>query len=457
MILAPLLAPLLAPFLAFATALGPAADRTAALAREGLAAGTAWEQALVRAAGPEAAGGPPLYEAGARAVSNWRGETRRGLRPVSLALVAFAAPEDPAFVARCVKLNNYWCIKRAGWDGEIGADAEGHTGFASAARGADAAVSLLRRYYTQLGRRSALAVVRRWAPAECGAPVAIARRPDAAGRPEVAGRPGAAAPPRPAARPAIPASPALAALAPKGIGRTLRARFLAGHGRGGVVRAPAPRTRIARPAPPGTAAPASRAGGPALRVQPWSALARLAGRSRGGARPVAAARVTPTPRATPAKRVASAPVPTIATGIGVAEGGGPPPAAPVSPARVLDGDRLLAEAASLPSLTALAALPSALRPPAPLCSSDEARIQAYAHRIAASVGVGASEDLGLFDAEGRATARLAPVLLAMSAVELGSLRADPALVAAAIARAEAARSAESARAEAASLPTPHRP
>ncbi len=51
---------------------------------------------------------------------------------------------------RCIKLNNYWCVKRAGWAGEIAADADGHVAFASALEGAMVAVMLLRRYYLDL-------------------------------------------------------------------------------------------------------------------------------------------------------------------------------------------------------------------------------------------------------------------------------------------------------------------
>ncbi len=333
------------------------------------------------------AGLPPRGAGGVELAQRDEGRAPAAL----LAWTAWAAPNDPAFVARCVKLNNYWCIKRARWDGEIGGDQEGHTGFATAGQGADAAVSLLRRYYGEYGRRSALAIVRRWAPAECGAPVA-ARALAPAGR----------------ASPARAATPALAALAPQGIGRTLRARFLASHGRGGAPR------RIAR-------APRPVAGN-ALRVQPWSALARMQGRPR-----------------QPVRIVRAAPLPTIAAGIGETAR----PSAAIEPGRVLDGGRLAAEAAALPTLAAapVSALPPALRPPAPFCGSDEIRIQNYAARIAGSVGVKPGDDLGLFTPDGHATERLAPVLLAMSSVELGALRASPALVAAAIARAEAERAA----------------
>ncbi|SFV11513.1 hypothetical protein SAMN02799631_05287 [Methylobacterium sp. 174MFSha1.1] len=394
---------ILTAFLSLSLAAGPATDAAAALVRDGAARlgdGLAAASAL---AAPERA--MPVYRPEARAVSNWRSETKDGLLPLSLAWTAWAAPGDPAFVARCVKLNNYWCIKRARWDGEIGGDQEGHTGFATAGQGADAAVSLLRRYYGEYGRRSALAIVRRWAPAECAGPVAAR----------------AVAPVRGAA-PARAASPALTALAPQGIGRTLRARFLAGHGRGGaprrVARAPAHPTAAARPV-----------AGNALRVQPWSALARMQGKPR-----------------QPVRVVRAPPLPTIATGIGETAR----PAA-IEPMRALDGARLAAEASALPTLAVApaSALPPALRPPAPLCGSDEIRIQNYAARIAGSVGVKPGDDLGLFTPDGHATARLAPVLLAMSAVELGALRASPALVAAAIARAEAERGAARQQAEAA--------
>lgn len=387
---------ILTAFLALSLAAGPAADAGAALVRDAAArveSGLAAASALaipVREA--------PVYRPESRAVSNWRSETKNGLLPLSLAWTAWAAPSDPAFVARCVKLNNYWCIKRARWDGEIGGDQEGHTGFATAGQGADAAVSLLRRYYGEYGRRSALAIVRRWAPAECAGPVAARAIP--------AGR----------VSPARAASPALAALAPQGIGRTLRARFLASHGRGGAPR------RVARARARPAAAPARPAAGNALRIQPWSALARMQGRPRQPMRPVTAA-----------------PLPSIATGIGETARR----TAVIEPSRILDGARLAAEAAALPTLAAapVSALPAALRPPAPLCGSDEIRIQNYAARIAGSVGVKPGDDLGLFTPDGHATERLAPVLLAMSSVELGALRASPALVAAAIARAEAERTA----------------
>ncbi len=327
---------------------------------------------------------PPSLSLVARAVSNWREEAGENLAPTSLALVVRYAASEPGFVARCVRLNNYWCVKQARWSGELGGDAEGHTGFATAADGAEAAAQLLRRYYRDYGRRSALAIVRRWAPAECGAPRPVARSVPRGGT----------------AAPAVSVS-----LAPQGIGRTLRARFLARHGRGGVARPPV-------------------SGG--LRVQPWSARARLAGH------PGRIPRAVALPPLRPAA--------DIATGLSSASAGPVPrptadPAALLAPRRTTDPNRLVAEAAALPPL---AALPKGslldLSVPAPLCANDETRIRNYAARIAGSVGLGSDDDLRLFDEEGRAGANLLPVMRAMSAVELGTLHAAPALIAAALER-----------------------
>lgn len=331
---------------------------------------------------------PPSLSLVARAVSNWREQAGGNLAPTSLALVVRYAATEPGFVARCVRLNNYWCVKQARWSGELGGDAEGHTGFATAADGADAAAQLLRRYYRGYGRRTALAIVRRWAPAECGAP-------------------------RPAVRAAAPRAGAVsAAIAPQGIGGTLRARFLARHGRGGVARA------------------APVAGG--LRVQPWSARARLAGHPGRIPVPRAAALPPLKPAAAIATGLDAGPDIRPAASIAAARSA---PRAAADPAALLAPNRLAAEAAALP---ALAALPKGslldLSLPAPLCAGDETRIRNYAARIAASVGVGPEDDLRLFGEDGAAGANLLPVMRAMSAVELGTLQATPDLIAAAIAR-----------------------
>ncbi|GJD86813.1 hypothetical protein BHAOGJBA_0309 [Methylobacterium hispanicum] len=334
------------------------------------------------------------YEAAARAVTNWRSETGEALLPASLALVARLSASDPAFVARCVKLNNYWCIKRARWPGEIGGDAEGHTGFASAADGADAAANLLRRYYRTYGRRTALAIVRRWAPAECGPAPAV----------RVPATPAPATAPVASVAATAPAA-AAAGLTTRGLGQTLRARYLARHLRGGAPR------RVAAARRP---APASRvAARPALRVQPWSPLARMAGHP--GLRPGSAAK--------PARAIAASPTPVR---------GADNPAALLE-RRTPPPSQLVAESATLPLLAPGFTL-SDLRAPAPICSGDTARIGNYAAAIAGSVGLGPDDDLKLFDAEGRPGPNLERVMLAMSKVELGTMRASAELVRAAIAR-----------------------
>jgi len=348
-------------------------------------------QALPRPTEATASAEAPRFDPAARAVSNWHAQTAAALQPQALALTASLA-KDPPYVARCVRLNNGWCIKSARWPGEIGADGEGHTAFATLADGADAAAHLLRRYYRDYGRRSALAIGRRWAPAEC--------------RIAPTGRGGSAGP-------AVVST----GLAPRGIGGTLRARFLARHRPGG-----APRLAAAR---------AGRGG--ALRIQPWSPLARLAGRS--GTRPaVRSVTLVSDPR----------PVADIAAGIAPTEHapartspralrGIDNPSALLSGGRVPSPDRMVAESALLPAIAA--GLPVLdLRLPAPLCTGDEVRIRAYAGRIAASVGLKPDDDLKLFGPDDEVLPNLAPVMLAMSAVELGTLRAGPELVAGAVTR-----------------------
>jgi hypothetical protein len=120
-------------------------------------------------------------------------------------------------MSRCVKLNNYWCIKKAGWNGEIASDAEGHVAFASALEGATVAALLLKRYYVDYNRHTAIAIISRWAPAQCGLPLL-------ASHPRIIRVTNAAT--RAVAR----------ADAPFGIQNTLRARWLAAHTRGGHQR-----------------------------------------------------------------------------------------------------------------------------------------------------------------------------------------------------------------------------
>ena len=103
----------------------------------------------------------PSYIPAQRAVDNWRRQGAFNLDlPVEQSL-ALVLGRDLKGLSRCVRLNNYWCVKKAGWTGEIAADAEGHVAFASAAEGAAGAAQLLRRYYLDFGLHSARAIVQR--------------------------------------------------------------------------------------------------------------------------------------------------------------------------------------------------------------------------------------------------------------------------------------------------------
>ena len=189
---------------------------------------------------------PTAYQPHDRAVGNWRYESALGLdlpmRDALRQLAGTATTQTP----RCVKLNNYWCIKRAGWAGEIASDPDGHVAFASAEEGAAVAALLLRRYYIDFKRHTAREIASRWAPPQCGGTVAA---PGYARVSRVLARAANVArmlPQRPIPMGAAPARPKIADLAPHGIFNTVRARWLATHLPGGQPimafhGAPAPR------------------------------------------------------------------------------------------------------------------------------------------------------------------------------------------------------------------------
>ncbi len=185
-----------------------------------------------------------VYRPAERAVSNWRVQAALNIAAPPQTILRFVSFNEPTNLPRCVRLNNYWCIKSARWNGEIASDAEGHVAFSSAHEGALVAAQLLRRYYVDFGRKSAMAIVSRWAPAECGAAPMVASRARTAGV-------------RQKSRPASRAN----GLATRGIQNTARARWLAsnrGRVAGGkaAVRKPALRaSRVARPSIPMMRAP----------------------------------------------------------------------------------------------------------------------------------------------------------------------------------------------------------
>jgi len=120
-------------------------------------------------------------------------------------------------------------------------------------------------------------------------------------------------------------------------------------------------------------------------------------------------------------------------------------AAPVSPRPAgLPGP----DVASPPALPALRPVVS--------CAPDEQRIRNYAARIAQGLGLGPNDDLRLFDDDGRPLPNLTRVMLAMSSVELGMLRASASLVQGAVARAalRAQAADASSKTDGGAIPTP---
>ncbi|TDR85207.1 hypothetical protein [Enterovirga rhinocerotis] len=303
-----------------------------------------------------------VYRPEDRSVSTWRDGTRRTLEPAPLALAAAALDLGRPIVSRCVKLNNPWCIKRARWAGEIGADEEGHTAFASTEAGADAAATLLRTYYVSLGRKSALDIVRRWAPAECK--IGIGGLP--------------------------------VALAVSGLSNTLRARYLAGRAGGGPV-------SVSRGPGGGVRVKAPRGGRIRVSVVPMHKMPDLRAPSLIPGQGEAARPAGRAPRAEAGRRAKQAPA----------------------------AKRAEARRAPAPRTRTAAAIPA---PTAVGCGTEEGRIQNYAGAIARALGVQPGSDLRLFDDGGKPTVNLLPVMIAMSAIELGYLHAGPELAEGAIER-----------------------
>ena len=308
----------------------------------------------------EDAPAPPQFLPAARSVSNWRAQAGGNLDLAPERAQALASGAEEKGVTRCVRLNNYWCVKGVGWNGMLAADAEGHVAFASAEEGAAVAALLLRRYYMSYSRRSAQAIVSRWAPAECRV-ARVAIRPSGIPLPPI--RPGAKSPPG-IAQTRTKLGPAPDALSTRGVGQTLRARWMArGHGK--IAKAPT-RSRIAERLPPLMRAPSIAVG------------------------------LGEKPMAMPELKLASLTMPGL------------------EPAR-----------------------PELMRPIVN-CASETNRLQAYAQKASAGVAASPDEDLALFTPEGEPTPHLARVMENMSAVEIGPLRADKAVIAAGIARAMAA-------------------
>ncbi|RDI60880.1 hypothetical protein [Microvirga subterranea] len=306
------------------------------------------------------------YESATREVTNWRLEAMDALGPKPVVALAALLNAGRPVVTRCVRLNNYWCIKSARWNGELATDGEGHVGFASADHGAEAAATLLRRYYLDFKRKSALDIVRRWAPAECGIATSLG---------------------------------GAAVLAVKGIGGTLRARYLASKRKGGSVRYTA------------TAGPGGKPGRVSMVLPVRTPQYRVPDIMAGGGE-----RKKPEPAVRPSK-----PSP-----VAIAMARKPQPA---------------------PKATASAAPKPVPQPQAATaCAPDEQRIRNYAARMVEGLGIGPTDDLRLFEADGTPLPNLTHIMLAMSGFELGMLKADHDLVERGIQRA-AMKSGGASRAE----------
>jgi hypothetical protein len=347
---------------------------------------------------------PPAYQPGQRAVDNWRIESALALEMDPLAATRRAFALETGDPARCVKLNNYWCIKRAGWNGEIAADADGHVAFATAAEGAAVAALLLRRYYVDYNRRSARAIVERWAPAQC-----LMRPPGSAAGPGAAALPPVS---RAGLTRMLPQRVVPMGLAPKGLMNTVRARWLAAHGQMGL----APMREQNE-----------------LRAE-WLAAHGRPGFMKGSGENAIGKKGKR--RANP-EALDMATTPTIMEGVTEIAGKGRavgrksakiasnPKESTLSPAEEL-ADISSPTTPATPSLTAL--------PPASFdCSGEMTRIANYAERLIAGVTAGPFDDLQLFTPAGQPTDRLAIVMANMAAVEIGPAKPRMALIEGAVA------------------------
>jgi hypothetical protein len=317
----------------------------------------------------------PSYQPAARMVDNWRFESAFNLDLSPLSALGVSVGVDLPQTPRCIKLNNYWCIKRAGWNGEIAADADGHVAFASALEGAAVAALLLRRYYVEYGRHSARAIVTRWAPAQCSPFISVARLALPAPRPDLSRTAlrhtrstGPSA--RAAVAKMLPQRVVPMGLAPHGIEHTLRARWLASHGRGGAAR----KSMAARRAPHS-------------RIASAGSLNDLL------------------------------PAPTIA------EGMGEPPRKPASLRLPAIAGKIAPVAGRIDRLVSI---------PVASCAGESERIANYAARVAEGVAAGPDDDLKLFSPDGFPTEKLPLVMANMAAVEIGPLRASTALISLAV-------------------------
>lgn len=99
----------------------------------------------------------PTYDSSTRSVSNWESQAAIHLGITDEALTKNKYP-------RCVKLNNYWCLKDVGWAGSVGRDNDRHTAFLDGNMAARAAVRNFRTAYLKHGRKTAFQIMSVYAP-----------------------------------------------------------------------------------------------------------------------------------------------------------------------------------------------------------------------------------------------------------------------------------------------------
>jgi hypothetical protein len=354
-----------------------------------------------RFAQPGPQGEAARYQAETREVTNWRSEAFDALEPKPIVALAALFKADRPLVTRCVKLNNYWCIKSARWNGELATDQEGHVGFASADHGADAAATLLRRYYMEFNRKSALDIVRRWAPAECNIATSIG---------------------------------GMAVLAVKGIGGTVRARYLASRRSGGSVRYTAKAGPGGKPGRVSMVIPIRPMPIRPMKTPQYRVPDIAAGMGE---------------KAVGEKKVVGETKARTAVALAVTR-----PAASSKPVRDVDPVRDVNPVRDVkPARDGKATASTAPKPDTvTACAPDEQRLRNYAGRMVEGLGLGPTDDLRLFEPDGSPLANLTQVMLAMSKFELGLLRASPGLIEAAIRR--MAERVADARSGPAKTPTP---
>ena len=66
----------------------------------------------------------------------------------------------------CIRFNNYWCVKSAGWEGEVGKDSRGHARFDDPISGARAFAKLMYSYRYLHGLKTANQIIARYAPSD---------------------------------------------------------------------------------------------------------------------------------------------------------------------------------------------------------------------------------------------------------------------------------------------------